>query len=211
MNHYLNLPLELIDLSHNYLNIVEKSLMKRVSKYHQNDASLNIEKEITDKILWITERYPKIVIRMMGGYLKMLTFPILPWQQRFQGSTGYIDGIQPNDLFHSIMLGTDCYERAFIVIKTNFENSAGNTFIKLDVLFQRFSDNPLSWSMACGDNGGCLQKEGGLCIRNGVLQHTLLEKNISNLLHDKGFLVNFKHQSCYDDTTIQLKRYFLEK
>ena len=59
------------------------------------------------------------------------------------GLTGYIDFITVADMSHSIMEGTDCYNRSFIAIKINMVNR-NNPEDKKQVVgtfFQRYTDD----------------------------------------------------------------------
>ena len=63
---------------------------------------------------------------------------VLPFNDRYIGSTDYIDGIYPLDMKYRVMIGVDRYKRPFISLKIDEKN--------VQTFFQRYSDNTNCWS-----------------------------------------------------------------
>lgn len=92
--------------------------------------------------------------------IKNLKLPILNIGSRI-GSTGYLDFIKPDELGQNlIMKGHDSISRPFIVFKAEFEFPNGLKKKTFTTLFQRHSDNKLSWH-CCGHYGTNLMETSG--------------------------------------------------
>jgi hypothetical protein len=99
------------------------------------------------------------------------------------GLTGYIDFITVADMSHSIMEGTDCYNRSFIAIKINMVNR-NNPEDKKQVVgtfFQRYTDD---YRTLCY----------GTCYQQGTIFHSSyvasydyedLDKRLAKLLNNE--------------------------
>ena len=127
----------------------------------------------------------------MGGLRNMMCFPILKWDDKFVGCSGYIDKIKPDDMTSPIMIGFD--ERPFVAIRTKHTLSLYHYPINVTCLFQRYSDSKYSWCK--GSIGLPFNREAGYFIDNGKLVHKLLKQNIENLLNNKGYLLYNSY--CY--------------
>ena len=154
---------------------------------------------IQERIQYIENNYHPTVIDLMGGYHNMMKFPILPWLDQYVGDTGYIDGILPNDMLSSIMIGKqNDNERSFIVMKTCDHRD----HIYLDILFQRFPSKSDDWVLATSGRS-ILQNESGYCIRDGVVIHDLLAFNICNIIENRGFIMKYTHMIGSDIKNIK--------
>jgi hypothetical protein len=97
------------------------------------------------------------------------------------GTTGYIDFIKPEELPESVdlMIGLDCSLRIFFVFKARFLFVDGTYFDTFSTIFQRYSDDKLSWQ-CCGHYGFYLMNtEGG--INNSqfrLIEELFVKKNI---------------------------------
>jgi len=82
-----------------------------------------------------------------------LDFDNLDLGQR-QGSTDYIDFINPNDLGEKVLClkGKDKFFRNFFVFKARFNFSNNKYFDTFSTFFQRYTDNKLLWHF-CGHYG----------------------------------------------------------
>ena len=96
-----------------------------------------------ERMEFIRQSYPKLIVEAMGGLENFLTFPILRWKNEFIGFTDYIDRICPSDLDEPVMIGKDGYNRAFITLKLT-----KGVYVKEFVitLFQRYSTDPGTWT-----------------------------------------------------------------
>ena len=113
----------------------------------------------------------------MGGMRNMLSFPILEWKNKYLGATGYIDGITPEDLSSSVMIGKDNkYHRPFVTIRTIDQNKR----INITTLFQRYTNDKNTWSH--GKYNISFVSESGHFMNRGIIKHELLPINICNLL-----------------------------
>ena len=65
----------------------------------------------------------------------MPLLPILKWKSYFEGSTGYIDQINPKNVAYPIMIGIDDYKRPYITIKT--QTLSRRIFIQLLLLYSK--------------------------------------------------------------------------
>lgn len=135
-------------------------------------------------------RFHPVVISLMGGLTDILNFPILDWNPRYNGGTGYIDNIPRTYLEgHGVMIGFDeTYQRPFIVIQTVYQGVSQSS---ITVLFQRYTDDSSTWAQShCGTRGFIC--ESGHFMRRGVICHDLLAANLSNLLERRGYVYRYK-------------------
>ena len=90
-------------------------------------------------------------MRLLSAYLKscpglsltkiiLALLPILKWKSYFEGSTGYIDQINPKNVSYPIMIGIDDYKRPYITIKTQ-STFKKNIYSVVVTIFQRYSDS----------------------------------------------------------------------
>ena len=125
------------------------------------------------------------IIKMFGGLKNMAMFPILKWDKKFEGPTGYIDQILPSDLKDSIMIGVDAFERPFITLKLLNKHKNNNNRLSVVVLFQRYGNYKKTWTHS-NYNFCYLTELSGYFILNNVITHTHIEDNIKRLLENKG-------------------------
>lgn len=97
------------------------------------------------------------VMDIFGGAEGFSQLPELVWKDAFhRGGTGYIDGVKPEHMSHSVMRGVDAWGRPFVAVKVVLasEGSDGKPFPfrKDDVkegtftLFQRYTDSLYTWT-----------------------------------------------------------------
>tara|TARA_Y100000991_G_C21934568_1_gene332370 strand:+ start:149 stop:727 length:579 start_codon:yes stop_codon:yes gene_type:complete len=167
-------------LNNEYIsNKTKKNLTVKISKLSKKCRILSYQKL---KEYYISKNFDKYIISMLGGMENMINFPILKWNDKFIGSTDYIDNIMPQDLSSKIMIGIDNYNRAFISLRTN-KNGKRN----VDTLFQRYTNEKNTWTN--GTNGRSqLITEGGHFYIRGKIKHKHIEQNIENLLESKGYI-----------------------
>ena len=135
---------------------------------------------------------PKI-IELMGGMRNMLSFPILEWKNKYLGATGYIDGITPEDLSSSVMIGKDNkYHRPFVTIRTIDQNKR----INITTLFQRYTNDKNTWSH--GKYNISFVSESGHFMTYGIIRHELLAMNICNLLNHRGYIMQNSYTDPYE-------------
>lgn len=119
-------------------------------------------------------------------------YPILDVGEK-EGSTGYIDYINFNDLSAPIMKGYDKYNRPFFVIRALLTNSDGSTFKTIETFFQRYSDHKNLWH-GCGHDGPYfLSTLGGMNIKQINFIENLLQNKKVELTDDLMNNISF----CY--------------
>ena len=124
----------------NYTDIKNLSLCNRYTTEIKN---------IYKKYLFIKSKYfdylkkYKILKNLQEGPFKKFAnkYPILDWDEKFLGYTGYIDHISSADLCSPIMIGSDKYKRPFISIKFIRNNKIGCI-----TYFQRYEDCMYNWA-----------------------------------------------------------------
>ena len=173
------LPNDVMKIVPNHLNIFDIMSLSSVSKEHHH-LKIIFEKEIKkvkEKKEMIRMFFSRKIIQLMGGMRNMLLFPILEWNNRYLGETGYIDGIIPEDLSSSVMIGKDKkYHRPFITIRTIDKDKRKN----ITTLFQRYTNDKNTWSHGTFGNG--FIPESGHFMNQNIIKHELLAINICNLL-----------------------------
>lgn len=122
------------------------------------------------------------------------------------GSTGYIDFIEPNDTnVNDVVKGYDANRRFFIVIKAHYEMLDGSKLNTFSTFFQRYSDDSKLWH-CCGHYGlNLMATEGGMKYDQYVLLDELLNSKEIKLEYDmlgKNRLILHSVQK-YDETTHQ--------
>ena len=122
-----------------YYELIELSKADFGNKDLQKTIKLeyDYQKNILDKFLINLNRY-KIIKSFENTFIPIgliKKFPILEFQNIFLGNTNYIDSILQSHLKDPIMIGVDCFNRPFIVVKYNCNNI---TYIL--TVFQRYSD-----------------------------------------------------------------------
>jgi len=189
------LPNDVIQIIPNNLDVYDIISLSSVSKEQQNLKTF-FEKDINqakDKKEMIRIFFSCKIIELMGGMRNMLSFPILEWKNKYLGATGYIDGITPEDLSSSVMIGNDKkYHRPFVTIRTINQNKRKN----ITTLFQRYTNDKNTWSHGTFGNG--FIPESGHFMNQNIIKHELLAINICNLLNYRGFIMQHSYTSPYD-------------
>lgn len=137
--------------------------------------------ELKAKEKFINENFPNEIIDLMGGNSKMMDYPILSFNENFLGWTDYLDRIKPSDVSYPIMIGVDCFRRAFVTIRTSDINGEQT----VDTLFQRYSDDKYTWTH--GVLGTGVIQTSGYFFSGGNMNCQKTTETISNLLSGKNF------------------------
>lgn len=90
--------------------LLSKSFNKDIYKLYQ----------LYKKSLDINSLFPEHIIDAFGSIKNFITYPQLEFQDKFMGSTQYIDRIRSQDLSHPIMYGVDYYSRPFVTLKLQY-------------------------------------------------------------------------------------------
>ena len=152
------------------------------------------------KKTFILKHYIEIIITLMGGLKKMMTYPILPWKSHFLGSTDYIDNIKVTDVWAPIMLGIDESGRPFITLRTS-QMIRKKPNVIVNTLFQRYTDDK-SWTHGTCYGSLLFLSESGYFYNSNnqyKFSHNLVNINIYQLLNDKKYIfgyhsINYKNQ-----------------
>lgn len=156
------------------------------NKQNYNVIKQHLQKNINKKKQYVLKYFPNIIIDIMNKISTLIFAPILKYQEKFEGSTGYIDQINVTDTPYPIMIGVTKYTRPFITFKLKTEKE---TFV--ETLFQRFINDKCAWtfgsyyqSILSNYNGYTTNKY------NNELQINdyLLKKNIKYLLENRGHI-----------------------
>ncbi len=198
------LPNDVMKIVPNHLNIFDIMSLSCVSKEHHHLKTF-FEKEIKkvkEKKEMIRMFFSPKIIELMGGMRNMLSFPILEWKNRYLGATGYIDGITPEDLSSSVMIGKDKrYHRPFVTIRTIDQNKR----INITTLFQRYTNDKNTWSH--GKYNISFISESCHFMTHGTIGHELLAINICNLLNDRGYIM--QHSYSNSSEIEKIENYYL--
>ena len=127
--------------------------------------------------------------------------PILPWNNKYLGSTQYIDRVTKKDLDSSAMIGQDCYRRAYIIFRFKYEKKK-----YVGVFFQRYTLEKNTWASAI--NTYYITGESGHFMSGGKLKHKLIKKNMQNLVNNKRYIIKYKE--CFSDELIEKHNVYLE-
>jgi hypothetical protein len=177
-----------------YLDLVDQEFLRWSC---QTAATALINSNIATRLrchrTYVKLYYCPEIIQIMGGLRQMVRFPILSWKNRFWGDTRYIDNIQPDDMSNPVMLGTDTHQRPFIALRIN-GLSGNNDKPVVEILFQRFQDNPRKWVNGCDGYG--LVRESGLWM-NDIITHRYLTDNLTRLLNNQGYIMYEQPTSPY--------------
>lgn len=152
------------------------------------------------KKTFILKHYIEIIITLMGGLKKMMTYPILPWKSHFLGSTDYIDKIKASDVYEPVMLGIDVFDRPFVTLRTR-QIIRKKEHIAVNTLFQRYTDDK-SWTHGTCYGSLLFLSESGYFYNSNnqyKFSHNLVNINIYQLLNDKKYIfgyhsINYKNQ-----------------
>jgi hypothetical protein len=85
------------------------------------------------------------IINLCGGLLAISNYPVLDLNGR-NGSTDYIDFLQPKDLTAPIMRGIDCFRRPFITFRYMVSDGRNSDNMEVETIFQRYTDDKLCWT-----------------------------------------------------------------
>jgi hypothetical protein len=162
----MNMPIDIYNLICEFLDIY--TLSKLPYLIHK------FRIKVLEKRNYVIDNFPEEIISMFS-FEKMINFPILKFQDRFIGFTDYIDRIKAEDLSEPIMIGIDCYKRAFICIRTMKLKKNNN--ITVDTIFQRYTNDKSYWT-----HGGY-----GF-IKNSSID-SITKNNIKNLLNNNKNLI----------------------
>jgi len=160
--------------------------------YRNKDLlSPNNLKKLEEKENFVSSNFPSKIIELFGGYEKFIDYPILEFKEKFVGSTDYIDRIKPADVTHPIMIGVDCYKRAFVTIRSI--NKYGVKVV--DTLFQRYTDEKTTWSNGCHDVGINFSY-GGYFFSGNSFRNDKMVQNLKLLLSgaDSYTITNYKNE-----------------
>ena len=128
--------------------LLSKSFNKDIYKLYQ----------LYQKSLEIKSLFPEHIINAFGSINKFITYPRLEFQDKFMGSTQYIDRIRSEDLSDPIMYGVDYYSRSFITLKLKYHyildmidediREYYNEKVKKGVItvFQRYTGDNYAWT-----------------------------------------------------------------
>ena len=178
----------------NYLDIIDH---KNLCFTNRDNLLLLFEHYIikyNNKKQFILTHYVEIIIALMGGLKKMMTYPILHWKPRFLGSTNYIDSIMAEDVYAPIMLGIDIMDRAYITIRTK-QTFRKKSYYIVNTLFKRYTDDN-SWTQGTYyPMGKLFVDESGYFYNSNnpyKFSHTLVHINIYQLLNNKDYIFGYR-------------------
>jgi len=173
---------------HRYNSSIATMMIYKTCTYYK--TLLQNEKDnITELKDYLCELYNNKIINLIGGIGQMLEYPILEWNKKFLGSTGYIDNIDVDSVSDKMMRGIDGWGRPFITLRIKNDND--NRYCKkktyICVLFQRYTDSKTSWTHGTLGGLDIITESGHFMNANGIY-HTHLIYNMYNLVNDKGFI-----------------------
>lgn len=176
-----------------YLCIQSLKNIKKITNDNIILYDLNIK--INKKLLYIYFNKLKnnnIYLKFKGSFFLpnfIDKFPILKFDKKFIGNTGYIDNITCNDMKESIMVSYDnIFKRPFLCIKyfdnakdfydCDYEFELQNKFHIL-VIFQRYSDCKYRW---------CFSNTNNILLKNDIVE--LKDIDIKKLYLNIDYLLN---------------------
>ena len=166
-----------------------------------------IDRQINIKRRYVRQYFPDFIIDTMNGMETMIFSPILQFEPQFEGSTGYLDELRPNQVQYPIMIGVDDFMRPFITFKLKYNNN-----IHVETLFQRYSSCHLTWTW--GSLSGCvLQNYSGLFSQRtfgdttatAVINDFQLKENIELLLQNNKYIKKRKMFDIYSIKKVKLE------
>jgi hypothetical protein len=172
----MNLPTDIYD---NICSFLKLSLVIKLPYLNKKFIN-NFKKKRT----FILDKFPNKIISIFGME-NMINYPILEFKNKFIGYTDYIDSIRPDDLSEPIMIGVDCFKRAFVSIRTVIINENRDPVV--DTLFQRYTNEKEKWTYGCSGYG---------FIRNDSLDNITIT-NIKNLINKNKNILYPSY--CYED------------
>ena len=171
----LQLPEDLFDEIMNYLDY--KSLDNILMIDKKNNKIRKKERNLVFRNQLIREFFPKIILNVLNFHNQ---YPLLRFKNNFFGGTGYIDRIRLSDVSSPVMLGIDKFERPFFTLRMNV-----NGEMILQTFFQRYTNNPRTWSM--GTSYNYFHTIGSNCIslkERDVLRKLVEEKTMNRKIYD---------------------------
>tara|TARA_B100000902_G_scaffold378050_1_gene410905 strand:+ start:1000 stop:1617 length:618 start_codon:yes stop_codon:yes gene_type:complete len=178
-----------------FCQLKEKHNILSTNKQNYNTIKPHLEKNIKEKKQYILTYFPDIIIDVMNNISTLIFAPILKYQEKFEGSTGYIDQIKVTDTPYPIMVGVTAEQRPFITFKLTNQKQK---FV--ETLFQRFTNDKFAWTFGTYYHSALSNFNGYTTnMYNNKIQINdhLLKQNIKYLLENKGYIykIIFKTRS----------------
>ncbi len=178
-----------------FCQLKEKHNILSTNKQNYNTIKPHLEKNIKEKKQYILTYFPDIIIDIMNNISTLIFAPILKYQEKFEGSTGYIDQIKVTDTPYPIMVGVTVEQRPFITFKLTNQKQK---FV--ETLFQRFTNDKFAWTFGTYYHSALSNFNGYTTnMYNNKIQINdyLLKQNIKYLLENKGYIykIIFKTRS----------------
>ena len=178
-----------------FCQLKEKHNILSTNKQNYNTIKPHLQKNIKEKKQYILTYFPDIIIDVMNNISTLIFAPILKYQEKFEGSTGYIDQIKVTDTPYPIMVGVTIQQRPFITFKLTNQKQK---FV--ETLFQRFTNDKFAWTFGTYYYSALSNFNGYTTnMYNNKLQINdhLLKQNIKYLLENKGYIykIIFKTRS----------------
>ena len=178
-----------------FCQLKEKHNILSTNKQNYNTIKPHLQKNIKEKKQYILTYFPDIIIDIMNKISTLIFAPILKYQEKFEGSTGYIDQIKVTDTPYPIMVGVTTEQRPFITFKLTNQKQK---FV--ETLFQRFTTDKYAWTFGTYYQSALSNFNGYTTnMYNNKLQINdhLLKLNIKYLLEEKGYIhkISYKTRS----------------
>jgi len=184
-----------------FLVLHNKNLARKVNRTFHEALFREYKKEYNAHRMYMETMYPSKLIKLMGGIHAMTLYPVLAWRNRFHNGTGYIDSILMEDMKYPIMIGTDDLQRVFISFKTRSNTHSGKEYFAVDTLFQRHSDLKNTWTTGSRYYSRLFQEFGYFMVK-GKIKHKYLETNISNIVNDRGYILQKNNNTFWSDIAL---------
>ena len=178
-----------------FCQLKEKHNILSTNKQNYNTIKPHLQKNIKEKKQYILTYFPDIIIDVMNNISTLIFAPILKYQEKFEGSTGYIDQIKVTDTPYPIMVGVTAEQRPFITFKLTNQKQK---FV--ETLFQRFTNDKFAWTFGTYYHSALSNFNGYTTNMNNnkiQINDHLLKQNIKYLLENKGYIykIIFKTRS----------------
>jgi len=139
----------------------------------------DVEKRKEEILKEISSLFPKNIVDMVGED-NLLLGEKIEWDEKWMGSTDYIDKIVPKDLKNTFSYGIDSYQRSFIFVRMNSQK--GQFVISI---FKRYTN--LDMFVAIDPSGKCSEYIG---------TNVALYDNYIELLHNLFLDREDKYKLC---------------